>query len=265
MLGCNLIANSAVVHRDIGEKAVPSLEWNTQTWNTGYDWKNRGDEWSIGWGSSSAEWNFTLLPRIHRHLPAHTILEIAPGFGRWTRFLTRYCERLIGVDLSQTCADACRERFAAETKATFHVNDGYSLAMVEDQSIDFAFSFDSLVHAEWDVVSSYLLELARVLRPDGTAFIHHSNLAALPNQHNLSARAVSVSGEKVLAECARIGLFVQSQERVNWNTDGLSDCLTTVTRTPSECIVVENHNFMAEAGQVAAIAPLYADPGEPLV
>lgn len=244
---------------------MPSLEWNTETWTTGYDWKNRGDEWSMAWGSSDAEWNFTLLPRIQRHLPACTILEIAPGFGRWTNFLLDYCEHLIGVDLSQTCADACRERFASEPKATFHVNDGYTLGMVEDESVDFAFSFDSLVHAEWDVVSSYLVELARVLKPEGTAFIHHSNLAALANQHNLSARAVSVSGDKVLAECARIGLFVPSQERVNWNTDGLSDSITTITKKRSECSVVENHNFMAEAANVAAISGLYADPGEPLI
>ena len=54
------------------------------------------------------------------------------------------------------------------------------------------------------------------------------------------------------------------QERANWNTDGLIDCMTTLTKAPADCVVVENHNFMAEAAQVAAIAQLYADPGEPL-
>jgi len=244
---------------------MQSLEWNTETWTTGYDWKNRGDEWSVGWGSPDAEWNFTLLPRIQRHLPASTILEIAPGFGRWTSFLLKHCEKLIGVDLSWKCADACRERFASESKASFHVNDGYSLAMVEDESVDFAFSFDSLVHAEWDVVASYLRELARVLKPEGSAFIHHSNVAALPVEHNMSGRAFTVSGEKVIAECEQNGLFVAGQERANWNTDGLIDCMTTVTKAPADCVVVENHNFMAEAAQVAAIAQLYADPGEPLL
>ena len=50
-----------------------------------------------------------------------------------------------------------------------------SLPMVEDQSIDFAFSFDSLVHVESDVLMGYLAELARTLKPEGVAFLHHSN------------------------------------------------------------------------------------------
>jgi hypothetical protein len=43
-------------------------------------------------------------PRIHKYLPAKRILEIAPGFGRWTRFLIPSCEELKGIDLSSKCA-----------------------------------------------------------------------------------------------------------------------------------------------------------------
>ena len=50
--------------------------------------------------------------------------------------------------------------------------------MVDDESIDFAFSADSLVHADLDVIAAYLSELARTLRPNGVGFIHHSNLGA---------------------------------------------------------------------------------------
>jgi hypothetical protein len=46
--------------------------------------------------------------------------------------------------------------------------------MIADGSIDLAFSFDSLVHAEADVLSFYLAQLATKLRSDGVAFIHHS-------------------------------------------------------------------------------------------
>ncbi len=48
--------------------------------------------------------------------------------------------------------------------------------MVADGSIDFVFSFDSLVHAEEDVIRSYLDQLGQKLRPDGVGFLHHSNL-----------------------------------------------------------------------------------------
>jgi Methyltransferase domain len=49
--------------------------------------------------------------------------------------------------------------------------------MVPDQSIDFVFSYDSLVHADTEVLSAYLSEVARVLTPTGAAFLHHSNLS----------------------------------------------------------------------------------------
>jgi hypothetical protein len=58
------------------------------------------------------------------------------------------------------------------------VNDGRSLDMIEDESIDFVFSFDSLVHADSGTVRSYMLQIARKLRFSGTGFIHHSNLGA---------------------------------------------------------------------------------------
>lgn len=45
-----------------------------------------------------------------------------------------------------------------------------------DDSIDLAFSFDSLVHAEQDVLAGYLSVFATKLKPGGTAVLHHSNL-----------------------------------------------------------------------------------------
>jgi hypothetical protein len=48
--------------------------------------------------------------------------------------------------------------------------------MLNSGSVDFAFSFDSLVHAEADVIQAYVEQLASILRPGGAAFIHHSNL-----------------------------------------------------------------------------------------
>ena len=61
---------------------------------------------------------------------------------------------------------------------SYHVNDGKSLAMVPDESVNFAFSFDSLVHADLDVLRAYLVELRNKLSPDGVAFLHHSNIGA---------------------------------------------------------------------------------------
>ena len=127
---------------------MPTVEQNRQLFNQDYEWSKQGEEWSSVWGGSEAQWFGALLPRIHAFIPTGTILEIAPGFGRWTSYLKKYCEYLAVVDLAEECIKACQQRFVSDSHITYYVNDGKSLAMIQDKSIDFVFSFDSLVHAE---------------------------------------------------------------------------------------------------------------------
>ena len=167
---------------------MPSITENRELWGDRWDWAQRGDEWSAWWGGTSALWYGVLLPRIHALVPTGSILEIAPGYGRWTQFLKDLCDELVIVDLTDHCIAHCRERFAEASNITYHVNDGRSLAMVPNGSVDFVFSFDSLVHAEPDVVACYLDQLADKLTPSGVGFIHHSNAGTLRALSALSRR-----------------------------------------------------------------------------
>lgn len=121
---------------------MPTIVENLFVWDTAYDWSQSGEEWSGDWGSSRMQWYGSILPRIGAFVPADTILEIAPGHGRWTTFLKDLCKRLIIVDLSETCIDRCRHRFGSCSHISYFVNDGKSLEMVADGSVDFIFSFD---------------------------------------------------------------------------------------------------------------------------
>ncbi len=169
---------------------MPTLDWNAQVWDGSYDWSRAGEEWSGAWGSSAAQWYGTVLPRIYRWLPKEgTILEIAPGFGRWTNFLRHHCASLIGVDMAGKCVEACRVRFAGDPRTVFHQNDGQSLSMVPDGTIDFCFSFDSLVHAPIEAVSSYIVQLSTKLSPHGVAILHHSNSAEYVNHPDAQAHS----------------------------------------------------------------------------
>src|SRR5215216_6234648 len=103
---------------------MPSISENRRVWDSLYDWSRAGDEWSSHWGSTDMQWYGTILPRIHAFLPAPTLLEIAPGYGRWTRFLKEYCARLIVVDLSEECIKTCKQRFKDSTHLEYYVNDG---------------------------------------------------------------------------------------------------------------------------------------------
>ena len=242
---------------------MPQLEWNRSFWNDQYNWNSAGQEWSDAWGGSEAQWYGSLLPRVHRLLPAPTVLELAPGFGRWTRFLLPMCESYFGIDISLKCVEACQSTFAEARHAQFIVNDGLSLGAVEDGSIDFVFSFDSFVHVEIDVLGQYIPQVIQKLKPGGVAFIHHSNLAAYGNamgeQH---ARAASVSRENVEQIINASGGKVIIQEIINWVNSGTHDCLSTFCRTdsprsPQKPVHLLNPKFMIEADVIKSFQAKY--------
>jgi SAM-dependent methyltransferase len=252
---------------------MPTLAENKAVWDGSYDWPGGGDEWSEAWGSAEAQWAGCIYPRVFPFL-AGRILEIAPGYGRWTQFLREYCDSLIGVDLSEVCVTASRDRFSGDSRLQFEVGDGLRLPVIPDASIDFAFSFDSLVHAEADVLESYALELARVLKPNGVAFLHHSNVASLPERSiwdrikrrwarapiSYAGRAGSMSATLMREFTDRAGMSCVQQELIPWGYTGwpvLIDCMSTIVNAPGRpCAVIENRRFMEEASMIRRIDSL---------
>jgi len=246
-----------------------------------YDWKDSGEEWSAPWGNSVAQWFGTILPRISQCLPAETILEIAPGFGRWTNHLRDYCERLWIVDSAQNCIEACRQRFGADPRLRYFINDGLSLEMIPDESIDFVFSFDSFVHIKQEVVDAYLTELGRKLKIGGKGFIHHSNLGecaqAIRERIPRPIRKLLIKAEILDWEhhrnpsmtadlfrdlCGQHGLYCFHQELINWRGKRLIDCLSLFIRNGSKqqnaTQLIRNPSFMREAaliGELSRISP----------
>jgi SAM-dependent methyltransferase len=267
---------------------VPTIEQNRKAWDIDYCWPEDGDEWSRSWGGAEAQWFETLLPRIHPFLPTGTILEIAPGRGRWTQFLKDYCSGIVVVDLGAHCIEACRQRFSACSHITYHVNDGRSLGMLPDRSVDFAFSFDSLVHAEADVIEAYLNDLGRKLTPNGVGFIHHSHIGAyrraysfinrvprrlrsrlerhgwLPRDH---WRAHSMTAQRFEAFCVGAGLACIGQELVNWEGRILLDAFSMFTVSDSVWTrpnrVFKNDRFMQTTHDGRRLAQHYARSSYP--
>jgi len=231
------------------------------------DWDAAGENWSSPWGNSDNQWNVSLYPRLQPFLPASNILEIAPGYGRWTERLRRYCDSLTGVDLNENCVRVCRERFADDPRLTFIQNDGVSLAAIPDNSISLIFSFDSLVHCEADVIKEYFSQFPRILKPNGIAFIHHSNYGSLGSAFTRSLghipiirhiawrlnlaprnggwRAETVSAGFVRENCQGCGLHCISQEIIDWDSPQPTDCITIAaaltSSTPTR--ITETRNF----------------------
>jgi 2-polyprenyl-3-methyl-5-hydroxy-6-metoxy-1,4-benzoquinol methylase len=243
---------------------MPDVAWNDSYWSKQYLWTDGGEEWSQAWRGSEAQWYGSLLPRLHSFLPVQSILEIAPGRGRWTQYLLPSCNRYLGIDLSDECTSFCRRRFEDIGKASFVRNDGYSLNAAEDNSFDLIFSFDSLVHAEFDVIEHYIRQIVKKLQKNGAAFIHHSNLLEYANfprtPHEGRGRTVSASVVANTIESAGGRIIVQ--EVVNWGHNELIDCFTLFGRADRGLerppIFLRNPHYMDEAKIIAAFQSHYA-------
>ncbi len=247
---------------------MPDIDLNRERWDGDYDWQALGEEWSEAWGNSSFEWWGTLFPRIHHFLPAERVLEIAPGFGRWSHYFANLADDYVGVDLSAECVEGANKRFSEKKHMKFLTNDGKSFPGVEEASVDFVFSFGSLIHTESDVIYSYLKEVKRVLRVDGVAFLHHSNIAASsllqarPQNEHWRGETVSAAIVRRIAE--RSGLAVISQELLPWANQPniLSDCFSLLTPFASKhargaATIRENWNFAAEQAALKELSTIY--------
>jgi 2-polyprenyl-3-methyl-5-hydroxy-6-metoxy-1,4-benzoquinol methylase len=268
---------------------MPTVEMN-RTWWDGADteghWTCAGNDWSDAYGDPATQWFGSILPRLHRFIPTGTILEIAPGFGRWTNYLHHVSNRLIVVDLSARCIEACKARFQGINHIEYHVNDGRSLAMVDAHSVDLVFSFDSLVHVEMDIIRAYLSQLGTILSSQGAAFLHHSNLGAciryferldrIPRGRGLLARLQLVDGgdqkraKTVTADAFKraaedAGLRVVTQEIINWRSRRPIDCISVITRPGSKWDRGFrrdiNMQFDAEAAYLRRLSALYGAAG----
>lgn len=260
---------------------MPTVEQNLALWGEQYDWSKRGDEWSSEWGGTESLWWGTVFPRIRNFVPTGAILEIAPGFGRCTQYLRNLCKHLTVVDLSERCIDACRERFAGNGQISYFVNDGRSLEMVPDGSVDFVFSFDSLVHADADVIRAYLQQLTTKLTPNGVGFIHHSNIGSyllplrrivpkpmanrvyLPISRSLNSywRGEDMTAAKFDQFCSDVELQCISQEVINWGGKLLIDCFSVFTPKGSRWArprqLMLNREFASETKRLSMLDTLY--------
>jgi hypothetical protein len=158
---------------------------------------------------------------------------------------------------------ACQGIFSNAAHARFFQNDGLSLERAPAESFNLVFSFDSLVHAELDVLSRYIPQILQKLVPTGVGFIHHSNLLdagdSFPNTH---CRATTVSAAKVSELITSHGGKALIQELVNWGGTALHDCLTLFGNADAHADVdtvhLENSRFMDEASLIKNFQSFYS-------
>ena len=202
-------------------------------WNLNSNWETDGHEWSKSFGTTENLWNNEIFDKI-KEFRGKKILEIAPGFGRITQFLSILAGELIVVDLNPICIEKTKSKLKHHVLAYF-VNDGKSFPKVRDNSQDLVFSFDSFVHMHANVTEEYVKEIYRVLKPGGQAFIHHSWLYGGSDEstHNVAGRSnMSPEQFKTFVENNNIEIVsqnvIQFEPLESWNG---TDCISIFRKT----------------------------------
>ena len=155
-----------------------TIKENKNLWDN-YDWSRLGEEWTLDArlykGIEPDTWKNTIINEVMlKYIKGgSTILEIGPGAGKWTETLVTFADSLILVDISKKCLDLCKERFKNYDNIKYVLIKG-TLDFIQDNSIDYIWSYDVFVHINPTDIRSYLHDIQRVLKPQGYSIIHHS-------------------------------------------------------------------------------------------
>jgi SAM-dependent methyltransferase len=186
--------------------------------------RRSGDPFAVGIYFNTAErvirrqWNYYIWPRIH-DADFSCVVDLACGHGRNTARLVPLAKRVIAVDINTECVDFVRRRFAGEPKVEVVQNDGASLSAIASNSVTLVYCWDAMVHFEPEIVEAYVREMARVLRPGGRGFIHHSNwtrgfgqdFQAQPGWRNF------MSKDQFGGYLRSAGLEIERQDIIDWD------------------------------------------------
>lgn len=183
-----------------------------------------------------AQWEQIIWPLIER-FDFSAVLELAPGAGRNTVKLCALAQVLYAIDLNEYALRQCQETVACRCpealgRVRFVKNDGKSLGAIADRSITAVYCWDAAVHFDRAVMGRYVEEFARVLRPGGMGFVHHSNLGERADKdiHRNPAMRSNMSREIFAGQCRASGLEVVAQRDLPWGE--VTDC-ASVFRWPA--------------------------------
>lgn len=105
----------------------------------------------------------------------HTCLEIGPGGGVWSNKFVDVFEKVIAIDVIAKPA-------RLSSKITYYELDSfdYICSNIEDNNIDFVFSYGVFCHLPVSAQTEYVKNILRVLKNNGNAIIMFADWEAHP-------------------------------------------------------------------------------------
>ena len=118
-----------------------------------------------------------VLPYVN---PEHVGVEIGPGGGRWTRYLLDF-RKLHVVDYHSELLDEVKKSFN-RPNMRFIKNNGCDFPGVEEESVDFLFSFGCFVHLDAHLIDGYLKNIRAIVKPGANVLIQYSDKSKIMAQ-----------------------------------------------------------------------------------
>ena len=111
-----------------------------------------------------------LLPNII----GKTVVEIGCLDGKWSQYIVPCAEHSFLVDLSKDILPVLNDRLHEVEGGgyTFYKTKGFELDGIDNNTIDFIFSMDTLVRVNKKYLSRYFEHFRRVLKSNGKMLIH---------------------------------------------------------------------------------------------
>lgn len=186
------------------------------------------------------QWEWFIWPFL-KWLDLTTVVDIACGFGRNTRKFIECgaSKEIYLLDINPEAIQHCRKRFAnisppPHLSFILAEENDTSMSEIANNSLSLAYTWDSMVHFELDVIEGYMISLIDKLQVGGAAFFHHSNLGALgadDNWLNNPGWRTNVSKEQVAELVSKYSFEMVYQKYENWDHLENSDCITVFKKT----------------------------------
>ncbi len=139
------------------------------------------------------------------------VLEIGCGVGRMTRMLARIFGEVTALDISSEMLAKAKENLRGRENVRLALGDGYSLAGMESERFDFAFSFIVFQHIpSLSVIESYCSEVFRVLKPGGLFKFQAQGAPEARQRRYNTWNGVSISLEEAERLAGKSGFTIEA-------------------------------------------------------
>ena len=171
--------------------------------------------------------------QMFKKLDLDEVIELACGRGRHVLKYANMSNHITLVDVLEKNIQYCKNRFSNIQNISYYKNNGVDLSNLNDNKYSSLFTYDAMVHFEMLDIYNYLKETYRVLKDEGMALFHHSNMALSYKQTFMESGnpgGRNFMSKEIFGYLAyKAGFDILEQKVIDWSLPNM-DCITLVQK-----------------------------------